>query len=474
MLDVGAVAARSGPPVAAEDESPPSSRRSRAWPPPGLPVSADTFSAEVAGGARRRRRSRSTTSAAAGRRSSSWSPASGCGYVLMHIEGPPRVDAAAPAYEDVVDHLKRWFAERIEAALGRGVGEDQIVIDPGSTSTSPRRRPRDPAPPRRASRARPPALRLALPQGLHRRRPRRLLGGPAAGRRARVGDRRRGLARGRRRGRRSCASTTAAPCRRCGSRARSGRRRAERLSVQTAPLAARDALGDPARSGPPRRAHRRRERRARTGAAPRGAAALARSRPRRGAAGGRYRAALLPPAAALDGGRRDRPDRHQRHRLGQVARLQPAGARRDRPRPEAPRPLPLPDQGAGPGPGAKARAAAAARAARGDLRRRHAARRAPGDPAAIEPRPHQSRHAPHRRSSRTTASGATSSPTSAGSWSTRPTPTAASSAPTSPTCCAACAGSPPPMAPSRASSSPRRRSPTRSSLPGGWSAPGSS
>ena len=49
-------------------------------------------------------------------------------------------------------------------------------------------------------------------------------------------------------------------------------------------------------------------------------------------------------------------------------------------------------------------------------------------------------------SSPTTRAGATSSPTSAGSSSTRPTPTAASSAPTSPTCCAGCGGSPAPTA----------------------------
>ena len=35
--------------------------------------------------------------------------ASGCGYVLMHIEGPPRVDRPAPDYGDVVDRLKAWF-----------------------------------------------------------------------------------------------------------------------------------------------------------------------------------------------------------------------------------------------------------------------------------------------------------------------------------------------------------------------------
>jgi dihydropteroate synthase len=56
---------------------------------------------------------------------------SGCGLVLMHIEGPPRADRPAPRYDDPVDHLRRWFSRRIEEALERGVAEEQIAIDPG-------------------------------------------------------------------------------------------------------------------------------------------------------------------------------------------------------------------------------------------------------------------------------------------------------------------------------------------------------
>ena len=46
---------------------------------------------------------------------------------------------------------------------------------------------------------------------------------------------------------------------------------------------------------------------------------------------GRDRGALLAPAARLGDGAALGPDRHLRHRLGQEPRLQPAGARRDRP-----------------------------------------------------------------------------------------------------------------------------------------------
>ena len=93
------------------------------------------------------------------------------------------------------------------------------------------------------------------------------------------------------------------------------------------------------------------------------------------------------------------------------------------------------------------RVRAAKRAAPGDLRRRHAARGARGDPPAGEPRPHQPRHAARRDPAQPRARGATSSPTSRSSWSTRRTSTAACSARTSPTCCAGCGGSPAPTAP---------------------------
>jgi dihydropteroate synthase len=55
----------------------------------------------------------------------------GCGYVLMHIEGPPRVDRDTPHYDDPVDHLRAWFEGRLEAASAAGVDADQVVLDPG-------------------------------------------------------------------------------------------------------------------------------------------------------------------------------------------------------------------------------------------------------------------------------------------------------------------------------------------------------
>ena len=132
LLDVGAVAARSGPPVPAAEEA------ARLAPAvaglvaaAGVPVLADTFSVEAA-------RAALDAGAAAINDISGGSDemfelvaGAGCGYVLMHIEGPPRVDRVPRRYDDVVAHQKTWFSERIAAAAAAGVAEEAIVLDPG-------------------------------------------------------------------------------------------------------------------------------------------------------------------------------------------------------------------------------------------------------------------------------------------------------------------------------------------------------
>jgi dihydropteroate synthase len=132
MLDVGAVPARSGPPVSPTHEA------ARLVPAvaglaqtAGVPVSADTFEPEVALAAAR------AGAAAINDIGGGEDPMleavaeTGCGYVLMHIEGPPRRDRPAPRYDDVVERLKGFFAERIERAIALGMSEDAIVLDPG-------------------------------------------------------------------------------------------------------------------------------------------------------------------------------------------------------------------------------------------------------------------------------------------------------------------------------------------------------
>jgi dihydropteroate synthase len=149
MLDVGAVAAKAGPPVPDEEEAAAlvpaveglvaelrgSFRADDVQKEPrnalGVPVSADTFSPEVA-----------RRALAAGAHVVN-DISGGCeemfelvaetaaGYVLMHIEGPPRVDRPWREYDDVVDRLRAWFEGRVEVARELGVAEEQIAIDPG-------------------------------------------------------------------------------------------------------------------------------------------------------------------------------------------------------------------------------------------------------------------------------------------------------------------------------------------------------
>lgn len=132
MIDVGAVPARSGPPVSPERES---ARLCPAvW---GLvevlpaPVSADTFEPAVALAAAE------AGAAVINDIGGGTDPMlvavaeAGTGYVLMHIEGPPRRDRAAPAYADVVGRLLEFFGERIARAVELGVPEEAIAIDPG-------------------------------------------------------------------------------------------------------------------------------------------------------------------------------------------------------------------------------------------------------------------------------------------------------------------------------------------------------
>jgi dihydropteroate synthase len=132
MLDVGAVAARSGPPVPVEEEA------ERLVPAieglvarTELPISADTFSAEVARRGLEAGAVAINDIAGGSEAMLELAAETGCGLVVMQIEGPPREDRDPPRHDDPVDHLKSWFSGRLEAATKRGVDEEQIALDPG-------------------------------------------------------------------------------------------------------------------------------------------------------------------------------------------------------------------------------------------------------------------------------------------------------------------------------------------------------
>jgi dihydropteroate synthase len=55
----------------------------------------------------------------------------GCDCCLMHMIGEPRTMQAAAHYDDVVDDVRAFLEARIEFAVGEGVREERIMVDPG-------------------------------------------------------------------------------------------------------------------------------------------------------------------------------------------------------------------------------------------------------------------------------------------------------------------------------------------------------
>ena len=56
---------------------------------------------------------------------------SGCAVCLMHMLGEPRTMQEDPRYDDVVAEVAAFLEERLTWATGRGVREEQILLDPG-------------------------------------------------------------------------------------------------------------------------------------------------------------------------------------------------------------------------------------------------------------------------------------------------------------------------------------------------------
>jgi dihydropteroate synthase len=53
------------------------------------------------------------------------------GLILMHMQGDPRTMQENPTYDEVVDDVRAFLAERLEVALAAGVAEERIWLDPG-------------------------------------------------------------------------------------------------------------------------------------------------------------------------------------------------------------------------------------------------------------------------------------------------------------------------------------------------------
>lgn len=56
---------------------------------------------------------------------------SGAEVILMHMQGDPETMQESPEYDDVMDSLRAFFAERIQFCLDSRIPQDRIWIDPG-------------------------------------------------------------------------------------------------------------------------------------------------------------------------------------------------------------------------------------------------------------------------------------------------------------------------------------------------------
>ena len=54
-----------------------------------------------------------------------------CDVCLMHMLGEPRTMQRDPRYDDVVDDVKAFLAERLEYAVAQGIAEERVWLDPG-------------------------------------------------------------------------------------------------------------------------------------------------------------------------------------------------------------------------------------------------------------------------------------------------------------------------------------------------------
>jgi len=56
---------------------------------------------------------------------------SDAGVCLMHMQGTPQTMQLSPGYTDVVQEVKQFLNERLQAVTERGVARERILLDPG-------------------------------------------------------------------------------------------------------------------------------------------------------------------------------------------------------------------------------------------------------------------------------------------------------------------------------------------------------
>lgn len=58
-------------------------------------------------------------------------PSSHVQVCLMHMQGTPQIMQANPQYYDIVQEVKDFLQQRIQAATAAGISRDRLIIDPG-------------------------------------------------------------------------------------------------------------------------------------------------------------------------------------------------------------------------------------------------------------------------------------------------------------------------------------------------------
>ena len=135
MMDIGAYSSRPG----AEDVSPREEMERLMWgmkvvreEAPDMPVSVDTFRADVAKMAIEELDADIINDISGGELDKAMFPTVaklGVPYVLMHMKGTPQTMQEAPHYDDLMKEVLLYFAERVQQL--RDLGQKDIILDPG-------------------------------------------------------------------------------------------------------------------------------------------------------------------------------------------------------------------------------------------------------------------------------------------------------------------------------------------------------
>jgi dihydropteroate synthase len=134
ILDVGGESTRPGaPPLTVEEELARVLPALERLTPLGVPVSIDTYHAATARAAIAQGVSivNDITALRGDGDMAEVVAEAGCDVILMHMLGMPKTMQEDPRYDDVVDEICAFFEERIAFAVGHGVAERSIWLDPG-------------------------------------------------------------------------------------------------------------------------------------------------------------------------------------------------------------------------------------------------------------------------------------------------------------------------------------------------------